>query len=42
MLGFFSRFKRIYLWMDADQAGKVASENFAKVKKNYLNYKKIL
>lgn len=31
MLGFFSRFKRIYLWMDADQAGKIASENFAKV-----------
>merc|ERR1711908_23359 len=30
MLGFFSRFKRIYLWMDADQAGKIASENFAK------------
>jgi len=31
MLSFFARFKKIYLWMDADQAGKIASENFAKV-----------
>jgi DNA primase len=32
MLSFFSKFKKIYLWMDADQAGKIASESFAKVK----------
>ena len=31
MLSFFSKFKKVYLWMDADQAGKIASENFAKV-----------
>lgn len=31
LLPYFNRFKKIYLWMDADQAGKIASENFAKV-----------
>lgn len=31
LLPIFSRFSKIFLWMDSDQAGKVASENFAKV-----------
>ncbi len=30
LLPYFERFERIYLWMDADQAGKIASENFSK------------
>ena len=29
-LPFFSKFKKIYLWMDADQAGMNATNNFAK------------
>jgi twinkle protein len=28
-LPFFEKYERIYLWMDADQAGRNAAENFA-------------
>ena len=30
LLSIFANFKRIFLWMDADQAGKIGAENFAK------------
>eukprot|EP00340_Litonotus_pictus_P011223 CAMPEP_0170536638 /NCGR_PEP_ID=MMETSP0209-20121228/102259_1 /TAXON_ID=665100 ORGANISM="Litonotus pictus, Strain P1" /NCGR_SAMPLE_ID=MMETSP0209 /ASSEMBLY_ACC=CAM_ASM_000301 /LENGTH=999 /DNA_ID=CAMNT_0010838021 /DNA_START=326 /DNA_END=3325 /DNA_ORIENTATION=+ len=39
LLPFFSQFKKIYLWTDADQAGKIAAENFSKklgVRKTYI------
>lgn len=30
LIPFLNKFKKIYLWTDADQAGKIASDNFAK------------
>jgi twinkle protein len=30
ILPFFKKFKKIYLWMDADQAGAIASDSFSK------------
>lgn len=31
VLPYFEKFERIYLWMDADQAGQISAVNFAKV-----------
>ena len=39
LLPLFKKYSKIYLWTDSDQAGKIASENFAKklgIKKTYI------
>ena len=35
---FFDRFERIYLWMDADDAGRNAADKFAKVSEFTLTH----